>query len=79
MVGAKFKNAAGFLDRQECSRHDVTWDTLTCSEVRSTLFTITIPTAVCKNETTVWKVTLRDSSVNLVDGLIQMSPILTEI
>jgi hypothetical protein len=42
-------------------------------------FTITIPTAVCKNETTVWKVTLRDSSVNLVDGLIQMSPILTEI
>jgi hypothetical protein len=42
-------------------------------------FTIVIPTAVCKNETTVWKVTLRDSSVNLVDGLIQVSAILTEI
>lgn len=42
-------------------------------------FTITIPNVVCKNETTVWKVTLRDSSVNLVDGSIQVSAILTEI
>jgi hypothetical protein len=32
------EDCAGFLDRQECSRNDVTWDILTCSEVRSTLW-----------------------------------------
>lgn len=41
--------------------------------------TITIPTALCKHETTVWKVTLRDFSGNLVDGPVQVSAILTEI
>ena len=41
--------------------------------------TITIPNAVCKNGTTLWKVTLRDSSGNLVDGSVQVSAILTEI